>query len=233
MPAPDKWDSLIKMQMVFFFFFFGKCLYSGGVSLYDLLCSDRSAHVCTSCTVRHVITSFHWHRLAAFSSFFLTIYRVELIWCLCTGRPSIPSSLFLLLRLCLGLTTGSVLARSKSPLYLEKEKKVSGEIMDAFAIHGLGSRDAALGLCGRIISWLGAPGPAVSGSRELIFKIKKSLQPTTASMKSPDLTFEGRYDRTDIKWRFGVKGAIPQCAFLRLSSNKCIIQLPRISRGMS
>lgn len=123
-----------------------------------------------SCTVQNVITSLHWHSPAFFISFSLTIYRAGLIGCLRTSLPSIPSLLFLHLRLCLGLTTGSVLARSKSPSYLEKEKKVSGEIMDAFAIHGLGSRDVASGPCGGIISWLGAPGPAVSDSRELIFK---------------------------------------------------------------
>lgn len=110
---------------------------------------DGSAHICTSCTVRHVIASSHWRSLALFLSFFLTVYERE-AHLMSVHGPSVYT--FPRLRLCLGLTAGSVLAWSKSPSYLEKEKKVSGEIMDAFAIHGLGSRDAASGPRGGIIS---------------------------------------------------------------------------------
>lgn len=82
--------------------------------------------------------------------FFLSDYLRSEAHLMSAHRP--PVYTFLRLRLCLGLTAGSVLARRKSPSYLEKEKKVSGEIMDAFAIHGLGSRDVASGRRGGIIS---------------------------------------------------------------------------------
>lgn len=120
------------------------------VSLYDLLCGRWER---THLHVLHSTARDHFLSLAqpGLLSFFLSDYlRSEANHLMSVHGPSVYT--FLRLRLCLGLTAGSVLARSKSPSYLEKEKKVSGEIMDAFAIHGLGSRDVASGPRGGIIS---------------------------------------------------------------------------------
>lgn len=119
------------------------------VSLYDLLCGrwERTHLHVSHSTARDRFLSLAQH---GFLYFFLSDCLQSEAHLMSVHGPSVYT--FLRLRLCLGLTAGSVLAWSKSPSYLEKEKKVSGEIMDAFAIHGLGSRDVASGPRGGIIS---------------------------------------------------------------------------------
>lgn len=159
----------LKCRWYFYFIYFlgGKCLYSTEVSLYDLFCSDRHTYTLHS-------TSCDLFLLLALPSFlffsFPSDYLQSRAHLMSVHGSSVYTFLVLNLHLCLGLTAGNALARSKSPSYLVKKKKKS--VRGNYGRYcNLWTRQQrrCIWACGRIINCPRAPRAAVPDAMEWVF----------------------------------------------------------------